>query len=84
MNLIWAVLREINEILIFFEDNISKMKSDEKLYNCINIEDLNDKFVGIKIVLSNDLIQELFLLKMKNSMGVCVVFIAEFELTLIS
>ena len=75
-------MREINEILIFFEDNISKMKSDEKLYNCINIEDLNDKFVGIKIVLSNDLIQELFLLKMKDSIEIYVIFIAEFELDL--
>jgi hypothetical protein len=41
------------EFINFIEDNVRKIKIGEKFYDYINIEDLNDKFIGIKVVLSD-------------------------------
>jgi hypothetical protein len=41
------------EFIPFIEDNVKKMKINEEEYDYINIEDLNEKLVGIDVVLSD-------------------------------
>ena len=54
LNLIQTALEENSlDFINFIEDNVRKIKLDGKLYDYINIEDLNDKLIGIKVVLSD-------------------------------
>ena len=54
LNLIQNALEENSlEFINFIEDNVRKIKIGEKFYDYINIEDLNDKLIGIKVVLSD-------------------------------
>ena len=54
LNLIQTALDENSlDFINFIEDNVRKIKLDGKLYDYINIEDLNDKLIGIKVVLSD-------------------------------
>ena len=54
LNLIQTALEENSlDFINFIEDNVQKIKLDGKLYDYINIEDLNDKLIGIKVVLSD-------------------------------
>ena len=54
LNLIQTALEENSlDFINFIEDNVQKIKLDGKLYDYINIEDLNDKLTGIKVVLSD-------------------------------
>ena len=41
------------EFIPFIEDNVKKIKINEEEYDYINIEDLNEKLVGIDVVLSD-------------------------------
>ena len=54
MNLIQTALEENSlDFINFIEDNVRKIRLGGKLYDYINIEDLNDKLIGIKVVLSD-------------------------------
>ena len=54
LNLIQTALEENSlDFINFIEDNVQKIKLNGKLYDYINIEDLNDKLIGIKVVLSD-------------------------------
>ena len=54
LNLIQTALEENSlDFINFIEDNVRKIKLDGKLYDYINIEDLNEKLIGIKVVLSD-------------------------------
>ena len=54
LNLIQTALEENSlDFINFIEDNVQKIKLDGKLYDYINIEDLNDKLIEIKVVLSD-------------------------------
>ena len=54
LNSIVKALEENNlQFLNFIEENVNEIKINEEKYKCINIEDLNDKLIGINVILSD-------------------------------
>ena len=54
LNSIVKALEENNlQFLNFIEENMNEIKINEEKYKCINIEDLNDKLIGINVILSD-------------------------------
>ena len=54
LNLIQTALEENSlDFINFIEDNVQKIKLGGKFYDYVNIEDLNDKLIGIRVVLSD-------------------------------
>ena len=54
LNSIIKALEENNlQFLNFIEENVNEIEINEEKYKYINIEDLNDKLIGIKVILSD-------------------------------